>query len=182
MSGFMNKTYKNELVSGQKQTGFTLIELMITVAVIAILAAVAMPSYREYVLRGNRLEAQSLLSDAAARQERWRAQNGSYTTDTTKLQLPFGANSEHGFYTLSIALVGSGYLMTATRSGSQTSDSKCGEFTLSDLGAKSIKAGTPGSKDLCWRPIHPCGLRRLHWAQAKPQARARARHSPSQAV
>ena len=151
MSGFMNKAYKNELVSGQKQTGFTLIELMITVAVIAILAAVAMPSYREYVLRGNRLEAQSLLSDAAARQERWRAQNGSYTTDATKLQLPFGANSEHGFYTLSIALVGSGYLMTATRSGSQTSDSKCGEFTLSDLGAKSIKAGTPGSKDLCWR-------------------------------
>ena len=70
MSGFMNKAYKNELVSGQKQTGFTLIELMITVAVIAILAAVAMPSYREYVLRGNRLEAQSLLSDAAARQER----------------------------------------------------------------------------------------------------------------
>ncbi|RGE45389.1 prepilin-type N-terminal cleavage/methylation domain-containing protein [Comamonas testosteroni] len=147
----MNKTTNCEPGWRSRQVGFTLIELMITVAVIAILAAVALPSYREYVLRGNRLEAQALLSDAAARQERWRAQNGSYTTDATKLQLPFGVNSEHGFYTLSIAANGAGYVMTATRAGSQTSDQKCGEFTLTDQGEKGIKAGTPGTKELCWR-------------------------------
>ncbi len=50
--------------------GFTLIELMITVAVVAILSAIAYPSYQEYVLRSRRVEAQSLLGEAAARQER----------------------------------------------------------------------------------------------------------------
>ena len=61
-----------------KLHGFTLIELMITVAVVAILSAIAYPSYQEYVLRSRRVEAQSLLGEAAARQERWRAQNGGY--------------------------------------------------------------------------------------------------------
>ena len=54
-----------------QQQGFTLIELMITVAIIAILAAVAYPSYSEYVKRGNRSEGQALLNDTAALQERY---------------------------------------------------------------------------------------------------------------
>ena len=136
----------------QGETGFTLIELMITVAVIAILAAVAMPSYREYVLRGNRLEAQSLLSDAAARQERWKAQNGSYTTDTIKL----GAKAEHGFYTLSIVIdpLTGNYVMTATRAGTQRTDKKCGEFSLDAIGTKRMVKGADdvqGDVPLCWR-------------------------------
>ncbi|MQK16898.1 prepilin-type N-terminal cleavage/methylation domain-containing protein, partial [Escherichia coli] len=57
------------------QRGFTLIELMVAVAIISILAAIAYPSYREYVNRGNRSEGQALLSDAAAAQERYYAQN-----------------------------------------------------------------------------------------------------------
>lgn len=57
----------------KEAAGFTLIELMITVAIVAILSAIAYPSYQEYVLRTRRVEAMDLLGEAAARQERWRA-------------------------------------------------------------------------------------------------------------
>jgi type IV pilus assembly protein PilE len=143
------------------EKGFTLIELMIVVAVVAVLAAIAYPSYQEYVMRSRRVEGQSLLSDAAARQERWRAQNGSYLTDgeataiATKLKLPNAEKSEHGYYTLGIAKAvdGSdgGYLLSAVRAGAQISDSKCGTFTLDAVGKKGIASGTPGTPEQCWR-------------------------------
>lgn len=141
------------------EKGFTLIELMIVVAVIAVLAAIAYPSYQEYVIRSRRAEAQSLLSEAAARQERWRAQNGSYLTEGTakeiadKLKLAHSEKSEHGYYTLGVAVVANdgGYTLTAARDGAQSSDSRCGTFTLDATGKKSIAAGTPGTVEQCWR-------------------------------
>ena len=73
-----------------RQSGFTLIELMITVVVIGILAAIAYPSYQEFVKRGNRTEGQAFLSEVAARQERYYAQNHAYIkadADLGKLKL-----------------------------------------------------------------------------------------------
>ena len=133
----------------KRSAGFTLIELMITVAVIGILAAIAVPSYNEYVRRAKRVEAQSLLSEAAARQERWRAQNGTYATSASDLKLPWANASEHGHYLLDISAGGSdgGYTLTATPQGSQASD-KCGNFTLTALGTKGVSASTV---DVCWR-------------------------------
>lgn len=136
------------------EKGFTLIELMIVVAVVAILAAIAYPSYQEYVMRSRRVEGQNLLGDAAGRMERWRAQNGSYTDATVaKLMLPYGSVSERGYYTLSISTVANdgGYTLKATRTGAQTSDSRCGDFTLDAKGTKDLAAGTPGTVDKCWR-------------------------------
>jgi len=135
------------------EKGFTLIELMITVAVVAILAAIAYPSYTEYVMRARRTEGQNLLNDAAARQERWRAQNGSYTEDKDKLKLPNDSKSQNSYYqlVLSTAEGDGGYTLKAQRIGAQLSDSKCGDLTLTATGKKDIAADTPGTKELCWR-------------------------------
>ncbi|WP_313296512.1 type IV pilin protein [Diaphorobacter sp.] len=136
----------------QRQKGFTLIELMITVAVIAILSAVAYPSYQEYLIRSRRVEGQSLLSEAAVRQERYRAQNGGYTDDVTKLKLPHGDKSEHGYYTLTLSGVTStDYTLLATRTGAQAKDTRCGDYTLNAAGQKGLKVNTPGTSDQCWR-------------------------------
>lgn len=139
------------------EKGFTLIELMIVVAVVAILAAIAYPSYQEYVMRSRRLEGQSLLNEAAARQERWRAQNGGYLTTGTatqiaeKLKLPFVEKSEHGYYTLTISGDAASYTLTAERAGPQLADRKCGNLTLDNTGKKGLAAGTPGTVEQCWR-------------------------------
>jgi type IV pilus assembly protein PilE len=147
------------------EKGFTLIELMIVVAVVAVLAAIAYPSYQEYVKRSRRVEGQSLLSDAAAHQERWRAQNGKYMTadgkeNIVKLKLPYGAESEygatseHGYYYLEVGLDAGGndggYTLTAKRIGAQASDGKCGDFTLDATGKRNIADAT-GTVDQCWR-------------------------------
>lgn len=147
-----------EIAVRSAEKGFTLIELMIVVAVVAILSAIAYPSYQEYVKRSRRAEAQSLLNEAAAREERWRAQNGSYMTGSTaadiaKLKLAKVDKSENGYYTLGIGVVANdgGYTLTATRAGAQASDTKCGDFTLDATGKKGLVASTPGTVENCWR-------------------------------
>jgi len=132
----------------QKNQGFTLVELMIVVAVVAVLASIALPSYQEYMRRSRRTEAQALLNDAAARLERYRAQNGGYTEDISKLRLPKGDKSENGYYQLSISVSGLSYELLATRQLVQVSDTKCGDFRLNSAGKKDNSAGEP---EACWR-------------------------------
>ena len=131
------------------QAGFTLIELMIVVAIIGILAAIAYPSYNEYIKRGNRSEGQAFLSDVAARQERFSSQNNAYVTDDAdiaKLGLS-SANSATGKYTISLAAGDGGYLLTANQ---QFGDTKCGNLSLNALGVKG-RSGTGKTLEECWR-------------------------------
>lgn len=126
--------------------GFTLIEVMIVVAIIGILAAIAYPSYDEYVKRGNRTEGQAFLSDVAARQERYFSQNNVYVTkdsDISKLGLS-SAGSPTGKYSLTVGTGGGGYTLTVANT---FNDTKCGSLTLNARGER----GAGGSVAECWR-------------------------------
>lgn len=126
--------------------GFTLIELLITVAIIGILAAIAYPSYTEFVIRSNRAEAQSELLLLANRQEQYYMDNRVYTTDMTvlgALNSPF--ITESGNYSISASINNGTFILTATALLSQlVSDTDCPTFTITETGAKGA------TSDFCW--------------------------------
>ena len=139
-----------------KQAGFTLLEMMLAVAIIGILAAIAIPNYSEYVARSKRCEGQALLSEGAARQERFFAQNNSYVTNSANIgQLALRntsgtvVTSENGYYqmTVSSAAGDGGYTLTATQT---FGDAACGNLTLNALGTKG-RSGSGKTIEQCWK-------------------------------
>lgn len=102
---------------------FTLIEVMIVVAIVAILAAIAYPAYMNYVVRAERADARNGIMDIILLQERWRANNPTYSDDLD--ELAGGDNSPEGLWELSLSDVsGSGFTVSAGKVGGRT-DSAC---------------------------------------------------------
>ncbi|WP_018882581.1 MULTISPECIES: type IV pilin protein [unclassified Thioalkalivibrio] len=131
-----------------KALGFTLIELMIVVAVVAILAAIAYPSYQNYILKSQRADAHDSLLRIQMEQERWRANNPTYTGSLSDLGLT--AESDDGHYTLAISdESGSSFTATATAQGRQADDSRCQSISLTVSGGSAERDGDPGGDD-CW--------------------------------
>lgn len=120
------------------QRGFTLIELMITVAIAAILAAVAMPAYQGYVQRAKRSAAKAQMMDIAARQQQYLLSNRSYASQATLESNGYALPSDVGSaYSYSIAVASStvpAFTITFTAQGGQTAD---GNLSLTSDGTKS---------------------------------------------
>ena len=134
----------------ERARGFSLIELMIVVAVMAILASVALPSYRQHVMRSHRTDATSALLRLAAEQEKYYIQNNRYGT-YAQLKSPV---TEHGWYTLAVtAADATTFTATATaKTGEpQEGDKDCRVFTVTAAGQHTAKdSANADSTDKCW--------------------------------
>jgi type IV pilus assembly protein PilE len=131
--------------------GFTLIEIMVVVAIIGIVAGIALPSYLNSLNSSRRTDAMGELTQAAALQERWYFTYNQYNGDIGNLMAGVDAATwltSDGFYSLSVnttagecGTAGTCFLLTATAAGSQTNDTDCLTFTLSSNGTQTG----------CWR-------------------------------
>jgi len=142
-------------VQRDKQSGFTLLEILIALAVVGLLIALALPAYDRHLLRSGRLEANRELMETAADQERYRARNGSFIADALPLWAPATAGRRRvtrgGHYEIEVrACPNRGlsrcFIATARPIGRQSRDD-CGALTLSSDGLRG--AANPAAAN-CW--------------------------------
>ena len=139
--------------SAKGRQGFTLIELMIAVVIVGILAAVAYPSYVQYVVRAKRSAAESFILDVASRQEQYNLDARQYASSMTVLGATSIPPEVSGSYTVTLAADNTAtpptYTVTATPNASQLSqDAKCATLTINQFGTKGISGN--GTVATCW--------------------------------
>ena len=128
-------------MKGRKTKGFTLIELMIVVAIVGILAAIAYPSYTEYVRRTHRTEIAGILMEQSQILERYFTKNGYYTDAP--------APNSNAWYSVGAVLGPTTFTLTAApKPGSMMDGDKCGSFTINNAGVRNNSTGL-SNKD-CW--------------------------------
>jgi len=135
--------------------GMTLIELMVVLAIVAILTTVAVGRYGQYVLRANRTEATSALLRIQVGEERYFLQNNQYTTSVTvspPTGLGVASPTPKGFYNVTVApgstgSIATSFLATAAATSTQTQDTSCLTLTIDDQGLRSSAPSTTA----CWR-------------------------------
>lgn len=152
-------------------SGFTLIEVMITVAIVGILAAVALPSYTSYIKRANRADARTQLLQVAQFMQRFYAANDTYVQDRGptptavidavpgNLKQSPGDPTTTALYTLSIptATASTFEIRMNPVSGGKMAGDECGSFTLTSVGVRGVLVGSATTPDTgtlrnkCWK-------------------------------
>ena len=133
------------MLTRKRQKGFNLTEMMITMAIIGILAAIAIPSYNNSRLKSNRSDGLALLNEIMQAQERFAATNGNYTTNLTALGYAVNQPSAEGFYQASAATCAGAAIavcvnLIATAQGGQVNDDNGNGGNLS-LNSRGTKVG-----------------------------------------
>lgn len=131
------------------ESGFTLIEVMIVVAILGLLSTIAFPSYQSYVARGKRAEARAEVLKAEGWLERYFTENNRYSDTPTStvnaaFSSRFGAVPATGGanYNITLAVTNSTYTVTATPTGSMTGDA-CGTYTKTHTGSLTPSGSDP---------------------------------------
>jgi type IV pilus assembly protein PilE len=141
----------------RRQRGFSLVELMVTVAILAVISSLAVSAYSGYTRRAHRTEARIALLSIQTAQEKWFLQNNAYAQSlATLVAAPpagLGLNltstglTPNSYYQVSFtAATATTYTVRAAAYGAQTADTACLAFTISDSGAR-----TPAESTGCWR-------------------------------
>ena len=136
----------NPRVNKRHQYGFTLVEMMIAVAIVAILTAIALPAYQNQVRKTKRTDGKGYLMELQSAQERFFVQNVRYGT---MAELGYANNnSPEGYYTIAVARdnVNTTYTLTATPAA-PFADTECGALTLTNTNIQGSGSGTPAD---CW--------------------------------
>lgn len=131
--------------------GFTLVELMIALAVVVLLSAVAYPSYQQQVAKGRRTDAKQALLELSQKMERYYTERGTYVGAALGATGLYPNVSSGGYYDLSIAAQTlDGFSVKATPRGSQTGDA-CASFLYNQLGEQSVSSNASLSAVKCWQ-------------------------------
>ena len=137
----------------QQQNGFTLIEVLIVVAIVGIIASIAVPNYSQFMIDGRRTDAITFLSEAAGEQMRYFSDNNKYADDMEELGYGAAAtfDSPEGHYRVGVTNPGglSTFVLSATpvAGGKQAGDPECEAFTIND---KNVKKNVGGTDTDCW--------------------------------
>jgi type IV pilus assembly protein PilE len=130
------------------ERGFTLIELVVAMVIIAILTAIAIPNYTAYIQRSNRSDARGQLLQASLWLQRFRTENGTYAGAVLPLTLQQSPATGTARYTIALGgLTATTYTITATPTGTMAGD-PCGNLTVNALGQRARTGAAPF--DLCW--------------------------------
>ncbi|KTD71001.1 MULTISPECIES: type IV pilin protein [Legionella] len=132
--------------------GFTLIELMMAVLIMAILATIAYPYYVSFLLKSRRSDAISTLAQDQITLERCYSQNFAYNAACASLPT-FPQTSAQGFYSITLTNLGpTSYTLTATPIGSQTEDTTCASMAVDQANAKTAADSSGTAQTICWNP------------------------------
>ena len=133
----------------RRTQGFTLIELMITVAIVGIVAAIALPSYSSYVRKTRRADAMATLSQDQTTLERCYAANFTYAVPPCATP---SAASLKGYYTIAATSTATTYTLTATATGSQAADTTCTTMAIDQANQKTASDNASNAQTSCWNP------------------------------